>query len=73
MQPLSETEQKEAIALIANTPFDVDVISAIRGLLRLKAQERREWKQHFNALYMATSDPVLDDTQPYRALEFDGD
>lgn len=72
MQTLSETEQKEAIALIANMPFDVDVISAIRGLLRKKAQDKREWRQMFNDLYAATTD-TLEDTQPYRVLEFDGD
>lgn len=74
MQPLSESEQREAIALIGNMPFDTDVIVSIRRLLRNKAMEKRVWKQRFQDLFMATSDPAaLDDTQPYRPLEHDGD
>jgi hypothetical protein len=71
MQPLSESEQKQAIALIQELPFDSDVIVAIRGLLRREAATRRDLRRVFN-VYEGKAD--LDDTQPtvYHA-EYDGD
>lgn len=75
MQSLSETEIKQAIALISNEPYNVDVIQAVRNLLRKYAEERRLFRLGFKAPPFPYTDGAddMEDTRPFKPIEYDGD
>lgn len=71
MQSLSEIEIKQAIALISNEPYNVDVIQAVRNLLRKQAEEGRLFRMEFNPPPFPHDD--MEETSPFKPIEYDGD
>lgn len=70
MRYLSESERQEAIAIITDLYFDVDIIAAVREMITQQRQKERGWKLAFQEVFPP---PELEDTQEFRAIEIDGD